>query len=99
MTATASPVAIDHLSEQLAAYNAVGRQIKDLEDMREKIKQSLVDAIGEHDAGTVAGRVVVRAAHVTQHRLSTTLIRKRFTEDQLADCYVETTFTKLSVLP
>jgi predicted phage-related endonuclease len=96
MTTTTEPIALDHLAEQLAAYNAVARQIKDLEEMRDKIKQSLTDALGEHEAGTVGGRVVVKQTHVVQHRLSTALVRKRFTEDELADCYQDVAFTKFT---
>lgn len=93
-----NPVAIDHLEAQLAAYHHIDQQIKDLAAMKEKVRQTIIEAIGEHDAGTVADRVVVRSTRYVTRRLSSTLVRKHFTADQLADCYVQSAGHRLTVM-
>lgn len=100
MTGCASrpTVAIDHLDAQLAAYRDVDRQIRDLKEMRVRIRQAITEALGEHQIGTVRGRTAVRYTTFDSRRLSPELLHKRFTEEQLADCYSVSVIRKFQVI-
>lgn len=97
-TPSTAPVAIDHLEGLLAYYRGLIQEVKDLEELRDRVKRTIVEALGDRDAGTVANRVVVRNTRIVQHRLSTVLVREHFTEDQLTGCYQDVVSNRLTMV-
>lgn len=91
-------VGVDHLTAQIEAYRGIDRQIKDLVEMRDRIKQAITEALGENEVGTIQDRMAVRWTKFSQRRLSPDLVRKKFTADELEDCYTESEIRKFTVL-
>lgn len=81
------PTSLDHLAGQVDALRSLERQIKELSDMRDRVKSVIIDALRNHTVGTVNGRPAVRHTAFLQRRLSPALVRERFTDDELEDCY------------
>jgi hypothetical protein len=90
-------IAVDHLEAQITAYLGIDRQIKELTEMRDRIKQAVTEALGDNELGTVRNRTAVRYTRYTQRRLSPELVRKKFSDEDLGDCYVESVIRKFTV--
>lgn len=91
-------VAVDHLSAQLAAYHGLEKQIRELTEMRDRVRQAITQALGDNEIGTVNGSTAVRYTKIIQRRLSPSLLRTKFSDDDLVDCYSEVESRRLQVL-
>lgn len=80
------------------AYRKVDAQIREWERMRDELARRIKDTLGESSEGTINGETVVRWTRYTQRRLSPSLLRKRFSDDELAEFYTETTARKFSIV-
>lgn len=81
--------AIDTVATYIDTYRALEKQIKDLVDMRDNVRREIEAALGDNQIGTVQGRRVVSYRRFTQHRLSIPAIRRKFSDQDLQDCYVD----------
>lgn len=81
---------LDDLSEYIATYRALTEKIDEWTAMRDALRTRICDGLGDATVGTLAGTPVVRWSRYTTRRLAPDLIRKKFTEEALADCYTET---------
>lgn len=91
MTDTVQPLQIplDAIANYVDTYRFLDRKIHELVEQRDAVKVQIKNALGDNEIGTVGGLKAVSYKRITQHRLSISLVRKKFTEDQLADCFID----------
>jgi hypothetical protein len=92
------PTPLDHIAGQVDAYRHLDRQVKELTEMRDRVRDVIVQALHDHTTGTVNGRTAVRHTAYVQRRLSPTLVKKRFTDDELTDCYAVSHVRKFTLV-
>jgi hypothetical protein len=92
------PAGLDSVANFIDIFRLIDQQIHELEERRDAVKREILAALGNAQFGTVKGLRAVRATPVVQRRLSTTAVRKKFTEEDLADCYQVSSFTRFSLI-
>lgn len=93
-----APIALDSIADAIGAYLKLDAQIHEWARMRETLRKQIERELGEAETGTIAGKSVVRWTHYNQRRLSTSAIRKTFTEAELEGCWVDETRRKFYFL-
>jgi hypothetical protein len=82
-----APVPLDGLAGAIEAYAKLDNQIREWSRMRDSLRKQIERELGEADTGTIKGRNVVRWTHYTQRRLLASVVREKFSEAELADCW------------
>lgn len=80
------------------AYRVVDARIKEWTEMRESLRNRILESLGDAEIGTIHGKPAVRYARYSQRRISTVLLVKKYGKDDLADCYVETQQRRFNLL-
>lgn len=92
-----STVEVDTVSHFIETYKVLDADIRRLTEMKDAVRREIELALGDNVVGTVKGRKTVRHSRFIQRRLSTQLVRKKYTPDELADCFIEIAQSRFSV--
>lgn len=91
-------VAIDGIAGWVAQLRAATEERKAAEERIAQARRKIEDALGDAEAGTVGGEVVVRWTPVTSRRLDQTLVKVHVPADVLQRCYLESTTRRFTVV-
>jgi len=92
-------VPLDAVATYIDTYRALDKQIREWIILRDKCREQIETALGESESGAVAGIPTVRWSRYSYKKLSNELLRKKWTEDELADCYATIDARRFTVLP
>lgn len=88
MVDDSSGIPLDAVAGHLATLRALDAKIKELTGARGAVRDLITAILGPAELGTIGGRPVVRYTHIVTRRLSTELVKRKFTPVDLDDCYV-----------
>lgn len=90
-------VALDEIVRQVALYKTAKVEIKRWEEIATAARSAIVDALGEHEIGTLRGQVVMSYKSIKSTRLDQTLVRGQF-PDVFRACQTESTSRRLDIV-
>lgn len=85
-------VQLDGLAEWLAAYDQAAANVKQWEEIRDRAKERITEALGTAETGTVDGAPVVRWSYVSRDVVDVKKLREQFPD--VAEQFTRTTMSR-----